>query len=298
MLLASWQLVVCLVGIWWGSLLLKQGRKIAELESRLGMSQADAQNAYARTERMLISEGSVFMLLLLGSTVMLSVIYYRDQRRSRQIQSFFASFTHELKTPLTSIRLQAESIAENPSDNKLVTRLLQDTARLESQVEKTLELARMEGGGSLATQSMQLRNWLDRQIRSTGELYADKVAFEVNVPDVVVEADPNALSLIFKNIVENAVRHTKKERVHIKVWSEQQGTNVHLKLKDDGVGFQGDTKLLGELFAKGKTSTGSGVGLYLIQKLMTHMNGSAKFASTVDSGFQIDLIFQEGSSNA
>ena len=72
------------------------------------------------------------------------------------MQAFFASVTHELRTPLTSIRLQAEAIAEGEQRAELARRLLEDSHRLESQIDKTLELARIEGGGPLSEQAMPL----------------------------------------------------------------------------------------------------------------------------------------------
>ena len=76
------------------------------------------------------------------------------------MQAFFASVTHELRTPLTSMRLQAEAIAEGEQRAELARRLLEDSHRLESQIDKTLELARIEGGGPLREQSIPLQAWV------------------------------------------------------------------------------------------------------------------------------------------
>ena len=99
-----------------------------------------------RTQHMLHWESTTFFVLAVVSSAFLFWLYWLDMRRARSIQAFFASVTHELRTPLTSIRLQAESIAEqcDESQRQLVARLLEDTTRLEGQVERTLELARLE----------------------------------------------------------------------------------------------------------------------------------------------------------
>ena len=87
-------------------------------------------------------------------------LYWRDAKRTRSLQAFFASLTHELRTPLTSIRLQAESIsdglADHPEQKDFLQRLLEDSQRLELQVERVLELARVEGGGPIFTQAIQI----------------------------------------------------------------------------------------------------------------------------------------------
>ena len=96
------------------------------------------------------------MVLLTGLSIALVWLYLRDQRRTNSLRAFFASVTHELRTPLTSIRLQAESLADAGNASPLVERLLEDTSRLEGQVEKTLELARIEGGGELDLQPLPI----------------------------------------------------------------------------------------------------------------------------------------------
>ncbi len=86
-------------------------------------------------------------------------------QRARGTQAFFAALTHELRTPLTSVRLQTEAIAAGEPTQELIDRLLVDTHRLESQIDKTLELARIEGGGALAEQAIRLDPWLERVLR-------------------------------------------------------------------------------------------------------------------------------------
>ena len=115
---------------------------------------------------MLVGESSSFLALLLAVSLLLAWLYWREHRRARSMQAFFASVTHELRTPLTSIRLQAEAIAEGEQRAELARRLLEDSHRLESQIDKTLELARIEGGGPLSEQAIPLHA-VARAIRST-----------------------------------------------------------------------------------------------------------------------------------
>ena len=177
--LLIWLSLVCVLGVWWGTLLLRQAKKIAELEGIAGVSSSTTQNHWERTQRMLYWEASSFVGLLLASTVLLFWLYWRDAQRTRGVRSFFAAFTHELRTPLTSIRLQAESIAEALSlkgdEKPLVQRLLEDTLRLEAQVERALELARVEGGGPVFIQPFPIKPWLDRFLASWIADYQDRV---------------------------------------------------------------------------------------------------------------------------
>jgi hypothetical protein len=111
---------------------------------------------------MVFWEGGTFLVLLLTISGALFWYYRRDMQRARGTQAFFAALTHELRTPLTSVRLQTEAIAAGEPSQELIDRLLVDTHRLESQIDKTLELARIEGGGRLAEQAIRLDQWLER----------------------------------------------------------------------------------------------------------------------------------------
>src|SRR5262249_28139417 len=112
-----WLALICILGIWWGRLLLRQAGRIEELQVVSGQPATNAHAQWERTHHMVYWESSSFFALIFLSAAFIFWIYWRDMRRARSIQAFFASVTHELRTPLTSIRLQAESIAESFSEN-------------------------------------------------------------------------------------------------------------------------------------------------------------------------------------
>ncbi len=131
--------------------------------------------------------------------------------RARGTQAFFAALTHELRTPLTSVRLQTEAIAAGEPTQELIERLLADTHRLESQIDKTLELARLEGGGSLAEQAIRLDPWLERVLRRH-RWRAKENGAQLNITRRSrtcrrCSGDTSALQLILRNLVENSLRH-------------------------------------------------------------------------------------------
>jgi signal transduction histidine kinase len=304
----TWLALLGLLVAWWGKLLMIQASKIAELEGELGLSADLTQKNWHRTQRMLYGESATFFALLLGCSTLLFWLYWRDVKRARGLQAFFASVTHELRTPLTSIRLQAESIAdgavsenvglEGSTSKNLVARLLEDTIRLEAQVERTLELARVEGGGPVYTQPLQIKPWLDRFLKSWTADHRDRVDFDAQIEDVLIEADPTAMQVIFKNLLENAIRHSKRDRVRISISMATREKGISLKLKDDGAGYSGDEKTLGKVFQKGPSSQGTGVGLYLVKVLMKRMGGWVDFTTQSSSpGFEVDLRFLEGKTN-
>ncbi len=291
-----WVLLLFLLMGWWGLVVYNQAEKIAELRVVAGESSPEALQDWSRTQRMLIGEASAYFVLLAGLTGAMVWLYWRDRRRMKALQTFLASVTHELKTPLTSIRLQAESLGESTGSggNELIERLLQDTSRLEAQVEKTLELARLEGGGALMLQPLPLAAWLTRYRASAHapREIALELTSDADSDAALVLADPSALQVIFRNLLDNTLRHSKTTPARLQVSMRQEGDYLHVTATDGGNGFSGDARQLGTLFFRGGGSHGTGVGLYLIRTLMERMGGSATFAADSNAGFQVDLHFR------
>ena len=293
-----WVLLLFVLMAWWGWIVHSQAQRIAELQVVFGSYTPETHARWLRTQRMLIWEGATYFVLLAGVSGALFWLYWRDRRRTNALAAFLASVTHELKTPLTSIRLQAESIAETAQPSPLIERLLEDTTRLEGQVEKTLELARLEGGGALALQPMPITTWVQRFCNSGSR--NRNVAIDIEAPGTdevpLVFADPSALRIIFRNLVDNTARHSQATPAHARVRIDRQSNEVCVSFKDDGVGFAGDPRKLGDLFFRGTRSQGTGVGLYLVQSLMQLMGGRAEFH--VGSGFEAKLHFQRAEDRA
>jgi signal transduction histidine kinase len=302
-----WIVTVLLMVGWWHHLVTTQADRIATLESETGIYETQILEQRAKTQRMIFWESSAFFLLILSSGGALLWLYWRDLRRSRGIQAFFASFSHELRTPLTSIRLQAESLHEELSPHQsstqgdLLSRLLEDTQRLENQVETSLELARLEGGGPLLLQSIHLDTWLKEFLYLQSQIDESKVHLVSEIEDARIQGDYSALQMILRNLIENSIRHGGKivgkvSDLEISLKIAKKGKMTCLWYEDNGTGVQGDSKKLGKLFYKGERSHGAGVGLYLVQKLITSMGGFIHFyaSSHTASGFKAELCFLPG----
>lgn len=291
---ALWLLLLLALAAWWSTLVYRQAQRIAELERLVGQGADDSLQQWDRTRLMLIGEGTLFVVMLLALSLALAWLYWRENRRARSMQAFFASVTHELRTPLTSIRLQAEAIAEGDQRAELARRLLEDSHRLESQIDKTLELARIEGGGPLAEQAIPLRGWLEHCVSSCIEAHGTALEVQIDVAPGLpaILADAAAVQMILRNLLENSVRHGGVRPVHVSIAARAREGGVVIDYRDSGRGIQGDPAALGQLFGRGGDSRGSGVGLYLVRALMHRMGGQVRFASGGDAGgFQALLQF-------
>jgi|HubBroStandDraft_1064217.scaffolds.fasta_scaffold69648_2 signal transduction histidine kinase len=289
-----WLVLQFVLIVWWATVIARQSQQIASLEALNGAGHEQIAAQASLTHVMLIGESSTFLALLLIVSLLLAWLYWREHRRARSMQAFFASVTHELRTPLTSIRLQAEAIAEGERRAELARRLLEDSSRLESQIDKTLELARIEGGGPLAEQSIPLHTWIARSLEGIGAAYGDRLDLRAHVDGSVppVLADVGALQMILRNLVENSVRHSGATPVSVRLTAAHRGDYVVLEYQDNGNGLSGPDPRQGSLFARGANSSGAGVGLYLVRRLMQRMRGRAKFNTAPGEGYRCELLFR------
>lgn len=276
-----WALVLLLLGAWWIYLMI------------------NFENILAHTDRlkftkMITWEGGSFLILLLLLSTSLLILFLKDQKKNKSLQAFFASLTHELKTPLASIRLQGEVINEiliskdDATLNKLSSRLIEDTVKLETQMDKILQLSRIERGGQLNLTSLKIIPF----IKSIAQKMALNLELEIisSHQDITVIADEFALELIIKNLFENTRIHTKSQKILINI--SLRNHLVCLCYQDQGE-FSGDIKKLGSLFYKHNSSKGSGIGLYLTQKLLDRMNGSLTIENAKHLTFNLTLVSSE-----
>src|SRR5213593_1854069 len=166
-----------------------------------------------RHYQMLLWEGGILIVSLIGGGMALFYYARREQKRHAQVEEFFAAFTHDAKTAIASLRLQAESLREDADagrPNPLLDRLLSDTVRLQLQLENSLFLVNLPGG-KLIIEPVRLshlvealrHHWPDLTITQTG--------------DGEVLADVRALESVLANLVQNAVNHGNATRVQVDV---------------------------------------------------------------------------------
>lgn len=274
-----WAVVLLMIGAWWVYIMIN-------FESFLGHSDR------ARITKMLAWEGGSFLVLLMLLSVSLLILYLKDQGKTKSLQAFFASLTHELKTPLASIRLQGEVINEilesknDPTLNKLIGRLIDDTAKLETQMDKILQLSRIERGGELNLTSLSLVPF----IKKLAKTWVPDHEVEIIANDSLgsIEVDEFALQLIMKNLLENTRIHTTSKKIQIKITEDQKF--LKFSYFDHGE-FKGEIEKLGTIFYKHNSTKGSGIGLYLSQKLLEKMDGDLRI-SPRSGGLQFDLTFK------
>lgn len=229
-----------------------------------------------RHYRMVSMEMSTLIVSLLVGGSALFILIDQERRRSTQVRTFFATFTHELKTSISRLRLQAEGILEDfKSDlGRPALQLLEDLGRLEVQLENSLFLAR---GNEQEVFIQELR--LSELIAALSQQFPLQVRL---TRDAKIRGDARILDSVLKNLMQNSVIHGHAETLTIDPETTRPGW-LNITITDNGKGFTGNLAMLGEAFRPQGPTGGSGLGLSLAKNLLAQMNAALHFPSDIQT---------------
>jgi signal transduction histidine kinase len=258
---------------------------------------ADALETYRRHIVMMVSEGAFFALLLVVLVGLLWRTLRREVELERQHRNFLSAITHELKSPLAAIRLSLETVTGGRADGNAAQRFLGnalvDTDRLERLVSKVLQATRYgAGAGTIRLGRQSISRIVDGAVddfdpRATAA--AAEIASEIE-PDVWGSAvDPEALTIAVSNLLENALTYGG-EPARIEIRLATLDGNAVIEVEDNGAGIaeQDLPHIFHRFYRTGdemtRTTQGTGLGLYLVQRIVKAHHGTVAVASTGADG--------------
>lgn len=263
-LIVIWLIFTVAFAVWWFTFSVDHISTLAQL-------QPDRLAHWERQKRMVFWEGTSWLVLLVLGGAALVGLVQREKLRSKRIREFFASFSHEVKTSLASLRVQAEALQDDlgSDSSPILNRLVSDTVRLQLQLENSLFLASQDDL-KLYIEAMKVSALVERMREQWPNLRIELKG------DGNVRGDVRALRTILSNLVQNSHVHGKANTIYINVESTS-GAQLRILVRDDGRGFDGPALKLGELFHRPESTSGSGLGLYISQMLMRKMGGELSF---------------------
>ena len=212
---------------------------------------------------------------------------------------FISSVSHELRTPLTSIRGWVETLRtlDDPTDEnyrKGLEIINNETARLYNMVEELLDFSRLQNGRlkmecrplDLVAELTDAVLFCEARIQREGLLLAYAEPEEM----IPVYADPDRLRQVFINILDNAIKYSAPGgRITIKIWQGEY--KAFIEIIDQGRGIPPeDLENVKTKFYKGSNSVrGSGIGLALVDSIMTALDGTMDLKSTLGRGTVVTL---------
>lgn len=312
-----WLMLVYIIAalVWWFVSLIHQNQSIADqrdlnLEIR---KTAMTEAAYSqekhfiadekkRDTRKYVAEGITFLILIFVG----AVFVYRSVRRQFKVQlqqqHFMMAVTHELKTPIAVVKLNLETLQKYHLDpekqKRMIRTTLDETARLNTLTSNILVSSQLEGGGYIsAKEDLDLSDLLKDCIRDFRNRFPDRVFTELVENDADVKGDALLLQMLINNLLENAVKYSPRESPITAVLGKNPG-NIELQIIDEGPGIKEEEqkKIFNKFYRIGNEETrktqGTGLGLYLCQKIAKDHNADITVTNQSPRGSKFVVVFQ------
>jgi len=257
------------------------------------------------TERLLMPLAFILgLLIVLGLFLLYRTVAVQLQFAERQ-NNFVSAVTHELKTPLTAIRMHGEmlkdGLVESPEKaQEYYGTITAQAERLSRLIGNVLWLSNIERNPGAEAQEGDLREPVLQTVRAlTPHIERSGFSLVVDVPQKVppVVRDPDSVEQILFNLVENAIKYARDaEDRRITIGVEVTERSVELSVRDRGPGApSGQLKRIFEPFFRGereltRKSAGTGLGLALVDHLARRMSASVS-AKNAESGIVVTVSF-------
>ncbi len=231
--------------------------------------------------------GIIFFALIITGLILNMIFLLREIRRNEQQDAFLNSVTHELKTPIASIKLYLETLktrdVTEEKRREFYDVMLADSNRLLSTVEQVLQASRTRekdrsmnitqvDAGKLLTETVEI-------IRLRYNLEKDVISLSVSNEDAKISGDASELQTVFMNLLDNAVKYSRDlVKIIVKLKITQQN-KVEIYIRDSGIGIPPeDLKRIFKRFYRVQNAStgerkGTGLGLYIVQSIIKKHGG-------------------------
>ena len=235
--------------------------------------------------------GVIFFALITTGLVLNTIFLVREIRKSEQHDAFLNSVTHELKTPIASIRLYLQTLKTRDvapeKQQEFYDVMLADSDRLLSTVEQVLAASKTgETRSRYDVEELDIGKLLEDAaaiVRSRYNLDAGAIRTGETDGGLRVLGDADELQSAFVNLFDNAVKYSPDgARVSVRVKASAIRNRIDIFVKDNGVGMEAaELKRVFKRFyrvpqADGKKVKGSGLGLFIVNSIIKKHGGSIK----------------------
>ncbi len=235
----------------------------------------------------LVFLGAVLLLMIIGGVVINTTFLVREIRRNEQHDAFINAMTHELKTPVASIRLYLETLQQRPVEdskrNEFYRIMLDDSERLLATIEQVLRAGRVGASRRPNIGRFEIASVIEECVtraRGFHGLTEDALRFRSG-PPTAIAGDYDEVRAAISNLIDNAVKYSgSKVRITVET-ANVDGAFVAVRVTDEGVGipkselkrvFKRFYRVPGALAARVK---GTGLGLYIVRSVAKRHGGRA-----------------------
>lgn len=248
---------------------------------------------------------SLLVAVILTGLLIIYIYYQKMIQLYRLQQNFINGFTHELKTPIASLKLFLETFSRHdlPRDEQLkyLEYMKRDTSRLSDNVNRILNLGRLEDRNFKADFARQdLVSLIENFLEDTPHLFEEgKVTFHTHVKEAWMPIDTALFEMLMMNLITNALIYNKSKEKLVEIELSTEGKNVIIDFRDNGIGLERSQvkKIFKKFYQVGKSTKGSGLGLYIVHNIARLHKGEIQAISRgpgAGSVFRLTLKNQNG----
>lgn len=206
------------------------------------------------------------------------------EARNKELETFTYSVSHDLKAPLRGIDGYSRLLLEDYSDklddegHRFLNTIRRATLQMNELIEDLLQYSRLERR-TLLPKTIHLPGFLDLVLAElSADIRRNAVTMLIDLPDVVISADSDGLSMALRNLLDNAIKFSAASpQPTVRVTGQVTDTTVVIQVQDNGIGFEDKFKeRIFEIFQRlhrAEEYPGTGVGLALVKKAMDRMGG-------------------------
>lgn len=303
---------------WWTYLLISNNRYTLHqnkeiMEWRMMMNEDEITDvtefpAYKKLESeyrqqviMIIGEAFVFLVLLSLAIWQIWKSYRHELSLARQQRNFLLSITHELKSPLASIKLGLETMEQRQLDPdrqaQITHHAIADTNRLQNLVEDILLAARFEDRTfEVGNEAVNLSQLVERRIQQAIQSYGHRTIDKQLEQDLWMQGDRQLLSALISNLLENALKYSD-DLAPVSVNLYRKNSNIWLQVEDQGVGVPDGEKdkIFQRFYRVGNEDTrltkGTGIGLFIVKQVVDAFDGKIMVRDNEPCGSVFEVCF-------
>ncbi len=251
-------------------------------------------NEYKRQEWMIMGEAIVFVLSLVLAIWFINRGYNKEMKAAQHRRNFLLSITHELKSPIASIRLILQTfqkrILQKEQKDKLASSAIKEADRLNNLVNDLLLAAKIETRYQLNIESIDLTQLLENLINDLMVKFPDShFTFEKMNENIIFQGDKLGITSVVLNLMENAVKYSPKP-AQINVRLSQVENQVKLEIADQGIGIaEAEKKYIFDQFYRignedTRATKGTGLGLFIVKEVVKVHRGMIKVLDNKPKG--------------
>lgn len=277
--------------LWWGYHIIELSEEVSKESTQV-----------SSRIRMIISEGSVFLILVLIGIWQIRRSIRKDLKLSERQNNFLLSVTHELKTPLAANKLYIQTIQKRDLNKEqtdgLLKKSIEENTRLEHMINNILNASSLENNAfNIEKEEFDLV-LLVKSIQKRFETISNqKISTSFSKDRIMLRADKFSIETIINNLVENAIKYSESNSL-ILIYASEKDTSIEFGVVDNGIGISKENKVnvFNKFYRVGneevRTQNGTGLGLFIVAELIRKHNGKITCFDNNPKGTNFKITLQ------